>query len=42
MKPISIGESCVGLEAAFPIASGVVPWKAQNQMVGHPLIGLDH
>ena len=37
-----VGESRATLKAAFPIASGVVPWKAQNRMVGHPLIRLDH
>ena len=41
-KLIVVGESCVALKAAFPVAYGVVPWKAQNRMVGHPLIGLDH
>ena len=40
-KPVVVGESRATLEAAFPIALGIVPWKAQNQMVGHPLIELD-
>ena len=40
-KPVAVGESRAALEATFPVASGVVPWKTQNQMVGHPLNGLD-
>ena len=41
-KLVATTESRAGLEAAFPVASGVVLWKAQNQILGHPLIGLDH
>ena len=40
-KPVVVGESWVALEVSFPITSGIVPWKAKNWMVGHPLIGLD-
>ena len=40
-KPVAVDESRATLEAAFPIALGIVPWKAQNRMVGQPLIELD-
>ena len=40
-NPVSAGESLVALKATFSVASSVVPWKAHNRMVGHPLIGLD-
>ena len=41
-KPVVVGESHDVPSTAFPVASGVVPWKAHNHMVGHPLIALDH
>ena len=40
-KSVAAGESRAALEDAFPVASSVVPWKAQNRMVGHPLIRLE-